>query len=264
MANDTNAQTIAQGSFDTQRDHAVRGGILEGAIASYESVATTFAVDMISDHSVRQQYIAHIKEISEQVRREVASGNMTVKEGAEYCSQLRDKLFVEYRRYTSALGVAIAEKLKLRTRGFDFYLNKYAQSQFRRDFIDLTAEQRHAVYFKVLSKAGDGNTDVTATVRRLQIIAKAAILGTVVLAINKILNAKDKIREAARQGSIIAGGMLGGAAAGMTVSFICGPAEPVCALALVLIGSNLGGIAAEGFNDVYQDELDAFRCWLSQ
>jgi hypothetical protein len=65
---------------------------------------------------VRRQYTAHIKEISDQVRQEVTSGNMTVKEGAEYCSQLRDKLFVEYRKYTSAVGVASAEKLKLQAR----------------------------------------------------------------------------------------------------------------------------------------------------
>jgi len=37
---------------------------------------------------------------------------------------------------------------------------------------------------------------------------------TALLAADSIVNAKDKVREAARQGSIIAGGMLGGGLAG--------------------------------------------------
>jgi hypothetical protein len=263
MADDTNARTVAQGSFDTQRIHSVKDGVLEGAIASYESVGTRFAVDIISDHSVRQQYIAHIKEISNQVRQEVARSNMTVREGAEYCSQLRDKLFVEYRRYTSAIGVAFAEEWKLEARGFDYYLNKYARSEFAKDFAALNAEQRNAIYFKVLNKAGEGNADVSVGVRRLQVAAKAAILFSVALAVNALLKAKDKIKEAARQGSIIAGGLLGGAAAGAAVSFVCGPAEPICAMIVVLIGSNLGGMAAESFDNLYQDELDAFRYWAN-
>jgi hypothetical protein len=53
-----------------------------------------------------------------------------VKEGAEYCNRMRDQLFVEYRKYTSSIGVAEAERLKLTSRGFDYYLDKYAQKQF--------------------------------------------------------------------------------------------------------------------------------------
>jgi hypothetical protein len=260
----TNTQTVANGSFDAQRSHAIGAGLLEAAIADYESVATTFAVNAITDNSVRQQYTAHIKEISAEVRRAVASGELTVKEGAQYCSQLRDKLFVEYRKYTSAVGVARAEELKLRARGFDYYLNKYAQSQFGKDFAALSADERNAVYFTVLNKAGGGNAGVTTSVRRFQVLAKAAILVTALFAVGSIVNAKDRMREAARQGSLIAGGMLGGAAAGVAVSFVCGPAEPICAVALVYIGSNLGGMAAESFNDFYRDELEAFNHWVDQ
>jgi len=222
--------TVASGSFNIQLVHDIKSGLLEAAIADYEAIATTFAVNAISDDKVRQQYSKHIREISDQVRQEVANSNMTVKEGAEYCSQLRDKLFVEYRKYTSAVGVAKAEALKLQSRGFDHYLNKYAQAQFGKNFDALTTEERNAVYYTVLKKAG---------------------------------GAKDKVKEAARQGSIIAGGMIGGSLAGLAVSFVCGPAEPACAVALVFIGSNLGGMAAEAGNDLYQEELPVFMHWMN-
>jgi hypothetical protein len=256
--------TVASGSFNTQQTHDLKSGILEAAIADYEAIATTFAANAISDDKVRRQYAKHIKEISDQVRQEVADGNMTVKDGAEYCSQLRDKLFVEYRKYTSSVGVAKAEKLKLDARGFDYYLNKYAQGQFGKNFDALTTEERNAVYYTVLKKAGGANADVTAKVRRLQVSARVAILFTAILATGEVVVAKDKVKEVARQGSIIAGGMIGGSLAGLAVSFVCGPAEPACAVALVLIGSNLGGMAGEAANDMYQEELPVFMRWANE
>ncbi|REG58005.1 hypothetical protein B0G80_0644 [Paraburkholderia sp. BL6669N2] len=255
--------TIASGSFNTRKTHEVQTAILEAAIADYEAIGTTFAANAITDDMVRKQYVKHIKEISDDVRQEVAYGNMTVKDGAEYCSQLRDRLFVEYRKYTSAVGVARAEKLKLEARGFDYYLNRYAQVQFSKNFDSLTFEERHAVYYTVLKKAGGANADVTTKVRRLQVSARVAIIFTAVIATGEVVAATDRVKEVARQGSIIAGGMIGGGLAGFAVSFVCGPAEPACAVALVCIGSNLGGLAGQMTNDMYQEELPAFMHWMN-
>ncbi|OHU95466.1 hypothetical protein BLA34_23135 [Ralstonia solanacearum] len=263
MANSAGTQSTTNGPFETSKAHAVGAGFLDALIDDYESIATNFAINAIRDDYVRQRYIAHIREISDQVRKEVDSGNMTVKEGAQFCSQLRDKLFVEYRKYTSAVGVAKAEKIKLEARGFDYYLNKYAQEQFGKDFQALSTKERNAVYYTTLIKAGGGNSNVTTKVRGLQVYAKAGLVMTAVLGAYAITKADNKLREAARQGSIIAGGMIGGGLAGFAVSFVCGPAEPFCAVALVYIGTNLGGMAGEVVNDVYQDELEAFMHWVN-
>jgi len=87
---------------------------------------------------------------------------------------------------------------------------------------------------------------------------------TAILVTGEVIGAKNKVKELARQGSIIAGGMIGGGIAGFGVSFVCGPAEPLCALALVYIGSNVGGIAGEVANDAYQEELDEFMRWVKK
>ncbi len=73
----------------------------------------------------------------------------------------------------------------------------------------------------VLKKAGGANADVSAKVRRLQVSARVAILFTAIIATGEVIGAKDKVKEAARQGSIIAGGMIGGSLAGLAVSFVC-------------------------------------------
>lgn len=255
----TSAVHTFNGQYQTKKEHPLVEGVLKGAIDSYEEVATRLASDMIKDESVRRKYQAHVKQVSAEVRAQVDSGAMTVKEGAEYCNQMRDKLFVEYRKFTSAQGVATAQEMKLSAKGFDFYLNKYAQQQFGRPFAELSQSERGAIYYAVIESAGRDNARVTATAAKLQTLGKSLILITAVLAVGEIVRAKDKVRETARQGSIIAAGMIGGAAAGAAVSFICGPAEPVCAVATVAIGSNLGGMAGQVLFDFYQEELDAFN-----
>jgi hypothetical protein len=254
--------TIFDGAYETKKRHALQSAILDAAISDYEAIATKFAFDAIKDDKTRQRYVAHVKRISDQVRREVASGTMTVKEGAEYCNRIRDQLFVEYRKYTSAVGVARAEVIKQRSRGFDYYLNRYSQTQFGKPFAELSQHERGRVYYSVIESAGRANAQVNTKVQILRVLGKVFLLVTALLAADRILDARDRVKEAARQGSIIAGGMLGGGLAGFGVSFICGPAEPVCAALLVFLGSNLGGMVGEALNDVYQDELEEFNRWL--
>ncbi|MFL9987653.1 hypothetical protein [Paraburkholderia sediminicola] len=257
-------QNTYSGSYSTQNKHPLTGGLLDAAIADWEAIATKFGTDAIKDSSTRARYMAHIKEISNQVRQEVDSGNMTVQDGAVYCNQLRDKLFIEYRKYTSAVGVAQAEQLKLSSRGFDYYLNKYAQKEFQKNFTDLTEQERGKIYYEVIKSAGRGNDSVNAKIKTLRVRGSVFLLVTAILATGEVIGAKDKVKELARQGSIIAGGMIGGGLAGFGVSFVCGPAEPLCAVALVYIGSNVGGIAGEVANDAYQDELDEFMRWMKK
>lgn len=247
------------GQYQTKTEHPLAGSVLQAAIDTYEETANRLAYDMIRDESVRRKYQAHIKQVSAEVRAQVDSGAMTVKEGAEYCNQMRDKLFVEYRKFTSAQGVAKAQEIKLNARGFDFYLNKYAQQQFGRPFAELSQSERGAVYYAVIESAGRDNARVTVKVAKLQALGKSLILVTAVLAVGEVVRAKDKVKETARQGSIVAAGMIGGAVAGAAVSFVCGPAEPACAYVTVAIGSNLGGMAGQVLFGFYQEELDAFN-----
>jgi len=238
--------------------------LLDAAISNWEAIATKFGTDAIKDSSTRARYMAHIKEISNQVRQEVDSGNMTVQDGAAYCNQLRDKLFIEYRKYTSAVGVAQAAQLKLNARGFDYYLDRYAQRDFQKDFTDLTEQERGTIYYEVIKSAGRGNETVNAKIKTLRVRGSVFLVVTAILVTGEVIGAKNKVKELARQGSIIAGGMIGGGIAGFGVSFMCGPAEPLCALALVYIGSNVGGIAGEVANDAYQEELDEFMRWMKK
>ena len=118
--------------------------------------------------------------------------------------------------------------------------------------------------YSVIESAGRSNANVNVRIRKLQVRGKVLLIVTALLATERIIDAKNKVKEVARQGSIIAGGLLGGGIAGVGVSFICSPAETICAAAVVLIGTNLGGMAAEFANDIYQDESEEFNRWMTK
>lgn len=244
-----NNQTVYNGSYATKNEHQLNGTFRQGALDSLEAAASRFATDVIKDNATRAKYAAHVKQLSNQVKVEVANSTMTVQEGATYANQLRDQIFVEYRKYTSSQGVALAEKLKLRSRGFDYYLNKCAQAQFSKPFAALSDDEKSIIYYTIIESSGRDSAKVTTRIRKLQVGAKIAILVTAIYAASEIIGAKD---------------MIGGAAAGMTVSFACGPAEPLCAIALMYIGTDLGQVAGQAANDAYQDELDEFRRWTAK
>lgn len=250
-----------EGSYATQQTHRIKSDVLEQAIASFEAAATKFSYDVIKNENTRKRYMAHIKEVSDEVRKEVDAGRIFVKEGALFCNRTRDQLFVEYRRYTTAAGVAEAERLKLKAKGFDYYLDRYAMRDFKKPFLQLTEVERNKVYYEVIKSAGRPNAGVNAKLMKMQAYSTVLILLSAAFAANEIYRAEDKIKELARQGSTIAGGMIGGGVAGFYVSFLCGPAEPICAIATVAIGSALGGMIGGALDELYQMELEIFTRW---
>ncbi|WP_321800893.1 hypothetical protein [Caballeronia sp. J97] len=252
---------IHRGEFRTGMEHGLNSGVIETAIQGWESSAINIALGIINDADVRVKYAAHIKSISKEVRNSVVAGTMTVKEGAEFCNMMRDKLVIEYRAYTSAFGVASTELIKAKARGLDFYLNKYAQNSFRKDFLQLSAGERKAVYFEVILAAGRDNATVTKGIKELRSKGTMMLLLTGTLIVGEIINAKDRIREMVRQGSIVAGGIVGGTA-GASLSFLCGPAEPACIGALMILGSDVGSKAGLKAYEVYSEEWQHFQEWM--
>lgn len=92
-------------------------------------------------------------------------------------------------------------------------------------------------------------------------MGKVGVLITASLATYEILNAENKPKEAIKQGVQIGGGVAGGWLAGLAVSSLCGPGAPVCAIALVLLGSAAGGIAGSVVADNLDEEIEEFTTW---
>ncbi len=140
-------------------------------------------------------------------------------------------------------------------------LEKYATEKFGQSYETLTAEQKKQIHYEVIESSGRDNAKFTKGTQRLRIMGKVGILVTAAFATYEILNAENKVKEAARQGMVIGGGAAGGFLAGLGVSLICGPGAPVCAIAVVLAGSAVGGIAGSLAADALDEELEEFSKW---
>ena len=235
--------------------------ILENALFALNDTAMKFADDAISDAKVRESYASNIKRISVEIKRSVDAKEVSVKQASIFCHELRNKIMMEHRKYTSAYGLARAEKHKSGPKPHEFYLNKYSQEKFKLNFEDLSSKQKNIIYYETISSAGRDNKVFTTKNKRLKIIGKVAILVTASVATYEILNAENQPKEAIKQGMGIGGAMAGGWLAGLGVSTACGPGAPICSLVVVIIGSIGGSMIGSAVADSLDDEIEEFTKW---
>lgn len=250
------------GKMAVNQEHEIEPKVLDNAIEAFEAAAAKFSRDAITDANVRINYTKNIKRISEEVRALVNSKSITVKEGATFCNEMRNKIMMEVRAVTSPQGRAVAQKMKGEGKSLEYLMNKYAGDKYGgKKFSQLTQVQKNAVLYEIIEASGRDNAKFSATTRRLQIIGKVGLLLTGVLATHAIIYADNKPKEAIRQGLGIGGGIFGGFLAGLALSSICGPGAPFCAVAVVLAGSISGGIAGTYVADTLDDEIEEFSRW---
>lgn len=249
------------GAYAVRSEHVLQRSPLEEAVAALEGAATRFSLDAIKDAQTRASYTANIKRISAQVRNEVLAGKISPLDGVEYCHEMRNKIMAEHRKFTSVQGLAKAEQLKKVPPAIPELFEKYSQKDFGKGYRDLAPDQQRQIHYKVIESSGRDNARVTKGTDRMRIMGKVGILVTATFATYEILNADNKVKETARQGLILSGGAAGGMLAGLGVSFLCGPGAPICAIAVVLVGSAVGGVAGGVAADALDDELEEFSQW---
>jgi hypothetical protein len=140
-------------------------------------------------------------------------------------------------------------------------LNEKSQTQFHKNYEQLSKAQQKEVLYRALERSGSANAKFTSGTKIMSVMGKVGIILTAVLATYQILNADDKAKETARQATILGGGAAGGFLAGLGISALCGPGAPACAIAVVLIGSVVGGIAGGVAADTFDAELEELAHW---
>lgn len=237
---------------------------LKKSIEALEAAAARFATDAINDGNVRISYQNNIHRMGQAVLDEVSAGNITAKDGMSFSIQMRNKIMLEHRAVTSRQGVALAEKHKPKGVSERELLDKYAKDMYGKDFEKLTRSKKTSIYYKIINSSARTNDGFDGVAKKLKVMGKVGWVVTATLATYSIAEAENKKKEAVRQGAIISGGVLGGAAAGLAVSTICGPGAPFCAIAVVLAGSIAGGALSETVVDSLDEELKEFANWQLQ
>ncbi|MGA7815088.1 hypothetical protein, partial [Caballeronia sp.] len=253
--------TAVNGPFQTKQEHALSSNVLKNARDSLESAGLYFSTMAISDAAVRARYDDGIRRLSGIVQEEVNAGRITPLEGAEFCQSTRNQIMEETRKVTSPWGLASAQNLKGEGVGLETILDRYSNRLFSKPFRLLTEAEKDRAYYAVIEAAGRSNAKVSAKTARLRVGGKVGILITGALAAYSIASADDKITETARQGTVVTGGMIGGALAGLAVSSVCGPGAPFCAIAVLIIGSSAAASLTDAAYDLYLEEVREFQAW---
>lgn len=140
-------------------------------------------------------------------------------------------------------------------------LDRYSNRLSGRDYKNLSADQKSKVYYAILESSGRDNAAVSNGTKIMRVMGKVGILVTAAYATYEILNADNLAKEAARQTIVVSGGAAGGRLAALGVPLICGPGALICAVAVVLAGSVVGGVLGSVTAEALDDELEEFSRW---
>lgn len=174
---------------------------------------------------------------------------------------MRNQIMTEHRKLTSSHGLSVVERRKKTPPSLEKLINKYSQKKFGNVFSSLTPDQKSTIYYEIIESSARDDPKFTTANNRLKIIGKVGVIFTAVLATHEILNAENKPKEAVKQGIQIGGGVAGGSLAGLAVTPLCVPDVPVCAIAVVLLGSIAGGVVGSVVADSLDEEIEEFTHW---
>lgn len=205
---------------------------------------------LIVDSSARLAYTREIKRMADTLRAQVASNRISWAQAAQQAQETRNLVMNVVRGCSSPVGRAMAERLKATGKTF----NEIIAMQTTRihghgsSFSTLSVSQKNVVYASVVTSASKSNVAVTRAMSRLSFAGRGVLGLSLALSAYDIAIADDRMaatkKEAMTTGAGIAGGMAGGAMAGLA----CGPGAPAC----VAVGAFAGGaLAAFGVNSFW-------------
>lgn len=213
---------------------------LEGALNLLMVEATNFGQRFINDAGVRQGYIRQTRAVADALRESVRTGQLTPREAAIECNQLRNSIMEAARIRTSDLGRAQAQALKATGKTLEELQEYYARKLFQKSFDALSAADKDQVWLEIVEASGRARPSVNAKAIRLAKLGRGLVFLSVGIAVYNIATAENKGRQTVKEGVMAGGGILGGMAGGAVAGLACGPGAPVC----VGIGVFVGGAAA--------------------
>jgi len=241
--------------------HPVDDEVLERALESFEGAALKFSADAISEATQRENYNRNVKRVKAEVLTEVKAGRVSVKEAAEHCYEMRNKIMVEVRKMTSLQGRAVAEHRKRISPTLEKLLNDKSVAHFGRTFNELNSQQKTAIHYRTIESSARPDAGYNTANKVLRVTGKVLIIVTVVYAAYDIVSAENKAKEAIKQGAAIGGGVAGTVVSGVAFSWVCGPGAPVCTIGILLAGGIAGSWATSKFMDSIDQELEEFTKW---
>jgi hypothetical protein len=214
----------------------------DNAIQALQAEIANIGVHLVADAEARRVYDRQIRLFADDLRTQVASGQMSWRQAADQAREARNAIMETIRQRSTPVGRAIAQQLKSEGPGLNVLVARKTVQMHgpSANFNALSAAQRNAIYSEIVISAGRSNPRITMAMRNMSRVGRGLVVLSVAISVYEVANAEDKVGAATREAGVtmagIAGGVVGGAIAGLA----CGPGAPVC----VTIGAFVGGALA--------------------
>jgi hypothetical protein len=221
--------------------------LFEKATQSLEAEVANIGAHFAIDAAARQTYAEQIKRMANDLRSQAKQGKITWSQAAEQSQNTRNAIMEIIRGRSTPVGRAMAEKLKKYGKALNELIAKKAAELYgpKVNFNYLSLTQQNAIYNEIVKSTGSSNARITAAMRGLSWAGRGLIALSIGLSVYEVMNSNDKLSTAGREltvtGSGIAGGLAGGALAGIA----CGPGAPVCVTVGAFIGGAIGAFGAD-------------------
>ncbi|NML61323.1 hypothetical protein HHL21_09580 [Massilia sp. RP-1-19] len=214
----------------------------ENMIDSIEAQAANRGAHLTIDSSARLTYTREIKRMADKLRDQATRNRITWAQAAQQAQETRNLVMDVVRGRSTPVGRAMAQRLKTNGTTLNEIIAKKTTRAHGKaaSFPMLSVSQKNAIYASVVSSAAKSNVAVTNAMSRISFVGRCVLGLSLALSVYDIVTSEDKVaatrREIMTTGAGIAGGIAGGAMAGLA----CGPGAPVC----VTVGAFAGGALA--------------------
>lgn len=216
--------------------------LFERTMRSLEVQITNVGAHLAIDTRARLLYTQEIKHMSEKLRADAISRRITWAVAARQAQETRNLIMGIIRARSTPVGRAFAEHLKIKGYSLNQLIALKTVELYGDQviFSRLSSTKQNTIYANIVTSAGRSNAHVTRAMKTLTYAGRGVLFLSIALSAYKISTSSDKVaafqKELAANGVSIAGGIAGGALAGLA----CGPAAPVC----VTVGAFAGGALA--------------------
>ncbi|WEW59599.1 hypothetical protein PRK78_005073 [Emydomyces testavorans] len=221
---------------------AIPPSLLTTAFFALKGTVIIWCRWILKDANVREAYRKAVATATDDILKRVDSGEYTATAGAEKAHEMRNQYLIGMRDKTSPPGLLVARSIKPAGGSYEYYLDKNAQTKYKKPFRELTQAEAKQVSIDTISSAGRANPNVSAVMRRAGLVSKGVVVIAAAVSVYSVATAQDWETELGKQvlswsGSISAGQL------GVGVGALVG--GPVGAILGGIAGSILGGLGAD-------------------
>jgi len=226
--------------------------LFDNAISTLKAEILNVGTHLAWDATARNLYVNEIRKTAEELIRQVESGGKIAGEKATWAKaaaeahKLRNDTVDIMRDKSSPVGRAYAQRLKPEGKKLTILIaEKVAEKYPGARFEHLSTAQRNNVYAAVVKSSGKSRQKVTNAMRRWSGIGRGLIILSVAISVYNVTVAEDKTQAIAREASIAGAGIAGGIGGGALAGLACGPGAPICVTVGMFVG---GALAAFGIS----------------